>query len=93
VKSKPLKESHEDMNSAKFSKALSSTSRKHQTTARDYFHQTESKGITGGYIEVVILAVSELSKIENNEVKVKIRIERLLEHCVAYVQLSDPIIS
>ena len=46
-----------------------------------------------GDIEAVIRAISELSEIENNKVKVKIRIERLSEHRVAYVQLRDRIIS
>ena len=46
-----------------------------------------------GDIEAVVRAISELSEIENNKVKGKIRIERLSEHRVAYVQLRDRIIS
>ena len=41
----------------------------------------------------MIRAISELSEIGNNKVKVKIRIERLSELRVAYVQLRDRIIS
>ena len=73
VKSESSKESLEDMNFAKFSKASIRLKAK----------------VLQGDIEAVIRAVSELSEIENDKVKVKIRIERLSEHRVAYVQLRD----
>lgn len=39
------------------------------------------------------ITISELSEIENNKLKVMVRIERLSEHRVAYVQLRDRLIS
>ena len=53
----------------------------------------ESPKVLQGDIEAVIRAISGLSEIGNNKVKVKIRIERLSELRVAYVQLRDRIIS
>lgn len=87
VKSEPSKESLEDMNFAKFSKEL--------TPAANAKQQQEITSIRlkakvlQGDIEAVIRAISELNEIENNNVKVKIRIGRLLEHRMVYVQLRD----
>ena len=91
VKSEPSKESLEDMNFAKFSKELPPAANAKQL--QEITSIRLKAKVLQGDIEAVIRAVSELSEIENNKVKVKIRIERLSEHLVAYVQLRDRIIS
>ena len=79
------------MNFAKFSKELPPSANAKQVQEITSI-RLKAKLLQGG-IEAVIRAISELSEIENNKVKVKIRIERLSEHRVAYVQLRDRIIS
>ena len=91
MKSEQSEELPEDMNFAKFSKELPPA-----TNAKQVQEITSIRlkaKVSQGDIEAVTCANSELSEIENNKVKVKIRIERLSEHCVAYVQLRDRIIS
>ena len=91
VKSEQSEESPEDMNFAKFSKELppAANTKQMQEIASIRLKAKVLQGDT----EAVIRAISELSEIGNNKVKVKIRIERLSELRVAYVQLRDRIIS
>ena len=91
VKSEPSKESPEDMNFAKFSKELPPAANAKQL--QEIISIRLKAKVLQGDIEAVVRAISELSEIENNKVKVKIRIERLSEHRVAYVQFRDRLIS
>ena len=90
-KSELSKESPEDMNFAKFSKELPPAANAKQLLEISSI-RLKAKLLQGD-IEAVIRAISEVSEIENNKVKVKIRIERLSEHRAAYVRLRDRIIS
>ena len=91
VKSEPSKEWPEEKNLAKFSKELPPAANAKQL--QEITSIRWKAKLLQGDIEAVIRSFSELSEIENNKVKVKIRIERLSEHRVAYVQLRDRIIS
>ena len=91
MKSEQSEESPEDMNFAKFSEELPPAANAKQVQEIPSI-RLKAKVLQGD-IEAVIRAISELSEIGNNKVKVKIRIERLSELRVAYVQLRDRIIS
>ena len=91
VKSETSKELPEDMNFTTFSKQLPPA-----TNAKQLQEITSIRlkaKVLQGDIEAVIRAMSKLSEIDNNKVKVKIRIIRWSEHRVSYVQLRDHIIS
>ena len=79
------------MNFAKFSKELPPAANAKQL--QEIISIRLKAKVLQGDIEAVVRAISELSEIENNIVKVKIRIERLSEHRVAYVQFRDRLIS
>ena len=91
VKSEQSEESPEDMNFAKFSKELPPAANAKQVQEIASI-RLKAKVLLGD-IEAVVRAISELSEIENNKAKVQIRIERLSDRRVAYVQLRDRIIS
>ena len=91
VKSEQSEESPEDMNFAKFNKELPPAANTKQM--QEIASIRLKAKVLQGDIEAVIRAISELSEIGNNKVKVKIRIERLSELRVAYVQLRDRIMS
>jgi len=79
------------MNFAKFSKELTPAANTKQL--QEITSIRRKAKVLQEDIESVIRAISELSEIENNKVKVKIRIERLSAHRVEFVQLRDRIIS
>ncbi|KAL9954332.1 hypothetical protein ACROYT_G041854 [Oculina patagonica] len=86
-----LSESHEDLNFAKLSKELPPSVSKEQS--KEITSIRRKAKVLQGDIEALIRDISELSGSEGNKVKIQIRIERLTEFRMAYLQLRDRIIS
>lgn len=86
-----LSETPEDLNFAEISKELPRNTNEEQS--QEIISIRRKAKVLQGDIDALIRTISELSENGNNKVKIQIRIERLSEDRMSYLQLRNRIIS